>query len=231
VKRFSPWWGLLALGVALAPLLAYLAARYPEVLAGRDGQVDLTRSLIWIGVIAASLFLHRRMPIGHALKYAAIWVALGAGLVLAYGFRHEAAALWDRFVAELLPHRPMTAGGVVEVRAGDHGHFVLEARVDGTDIRFLVDTGASDVVLSPADARRLGFDPDKLDFTRTYRTANGTVMGAPVRLGRVSVGAITVENVRASVNGAAMNRSLLGMSFLGRLGGYEVRDDKLILRP
>jgi len=231
MKRFSPWWGLLALGIGIAVLVAYLAARFPEVLAGRDGQVDLTRSLIWIGVIGASLFLHRRLPLGHALKYAAIWIALGAGLVLAYGFRHEAAALRDRLVAELLPHRAVSAGGTVEIRAGDHGHFVVEARVDGTDIRFLVDTGASDVVLSPADARRVGFDPATLAFTRSYRTANGVVMGAPVRLKRISIGAIAVDNVRASVNGADMNRSLLGMSFLDRLGGYEVRDGKLILRP
>jgi len=106
---------------------------------------------------------------------------------------------------------------------------VVEALVDGEPVRFLVDTGASDVVLSPADARRIGFDPAQMSFTRTYNTANGLVQGAPVRLGAVEVGPIRIEDVRASVNGADMRRSLLGMSFLSRLGGYEVSEDALTL--
>jgi aspartyl protease family protein len=93
----------------------------------------------------------------------------------------------------------------------------------------MVDTGASDVVLSPADARRLGFDLAELKFTRIYQTANGTVRGAPVRLRRITIGPIEIEDVRASVNGAPMGTSLLGMSFLGRLMGYEVTTDTLTL--
>ena len=64
-----------------------------------------------------------------------------------------------------------------------------------------------------------------------YRTANGTVTGAPVRLDEVRLGTIVLRDVRASVNGAAMNRSLLGMSFLGRLGGYQVTGDRMTLTP
>ena len=117
------------------------------------------------------------------------------------------------------------------MRAGLGGHFVVEIEVNGIAIRFLVDTGASDVILSPADAARLGFNLSDLRYIRTYRTANGIVQGAPVRLDRVAVGPIALTNVRASVNGAPMRRSLLGMSFLSRLSGYEVRDDRLTLRP
>ena len=120
---------------------------------------------------------------------------------------------------------------MVAISAGQHGHFVLEADVDGQGIRFLVDTGASDVVLSSFDARRLGFNIEHLSFTQTYRTANGIVKGAPVRLGRVTIGPIVVRDVRASVNGAAMKRSLLGMSFLSRLSGYEVSRGRLVLKP
>ena len=98
-------------------------------------------------------------------------------------------------------------------------------------IRFLVDTGASEVVLSPRDAERLGFDLKSLNFNRIYQTANGTVTGAPVRLEEIRIGPIVVSDVRASVNGAEMKRSLLGMSFLGRLGGYRVNGDVLTLSP
>jgi aspartyl protease family protein len=231
MKVSRPWWGFLVFVAAVTSLIGYLAYRYPEVLAGTDGEIGVVHNLIWIGLIGASLFLHRRMPLGHALRYAAIWVAIGAFLVLAYGFRHEARFAWDRLVGELIPHQGVQSGAAVEIRAGSGGHFVVEASVDGKQVRFLVDTGATDVVLSPVDARRIGFDVGALKFTKTYRTANGIVAGAPVRLGRIAIGSIVVEDVRASVNGADMGRSLLGMSFLERLGGYEVTDGKLILRP
>jgi len=231
MKVSKGWILFVAAAVAVGLLVLYLAERYPDVLANRDGQVNLTTSLLWLGLIGSSLFLHRRMPVGHALRYGAIWVALGAGLVLVYSFRHEAETLWQRLVAEIVPHQGRVVGGALEIAAGAHGHFVLEAEIDGTPVRFLVDTGASDVVLSPRDAERLGFKLQSLSFTKSYRTANGTVRGAPVRLGSVRVGPIVLDDVRASVNGAEMQRSLLGMSFLSRLGGYEVRGDRLILRP
>ena len=212
-------------------MVAYLTSLYPDVLSSQDGQIDLTRSLLWLGLIGGSLILHRRLPLGHALKYALIWIALGAGLVLAYSYRYDVRSLADRLVAELLPHQARVIDGLVEIRAGDHGHFVLEASVDGANLRFLVDTGASDVVLSPRDAVRLGLDIKSLSFNKVYRTANGIVRGAPVRLKRVAIGPIVVENVRASVNGAEMSSSFLGMSFLNRLSGYDVRDGRLILRP
>ena len=231
MKVSKGWMLFTVAAIAVLALVLTLAARYPDVLANRDGQVNLTTSLLWLGLIGSSLFLHRRMPVGHALRYGAIWVALGAGLVLVYSFRHEAEALWQRLSAELLPHQGRVSGGTLEITAGAHGHFVLEAEIDGTPVRFLVDTGASDVVLSPRDAERLGFKLESLSFSKSYRTANGTVRGAPVRLARVRVGPIVLEDVHASVNGAEMQRSLLGMSFLSRLGGYEVRGDRLILRP
>ena len=87
------------------------------------------------------------------------------------------------------------------------------------------------MVLSPRDAERLGFDLNKLSFNRFYRTANGTVTGASVRLHEIRIGSLSVADVRASVNGAEMKRSLLGVSFLSRLGGYQVNDGVLTLRP
>ena len=122
-------------------------------------------------------------------------------------------------------------GGAVSIRGNKSGHFVVEAVVDGVSVRFLVDTGASDAILGPGDAARLGFDVKTLAFTWPYQTANGLVFGAPVRLGLLSIGPITMTGVRASVNGAPMKRSLLGMSFLGRLSGYDVSRETMILRP
>ncbi len=102
--------------------------------------------------------------------------------------------------------------------------------VDGTPVRFLVDTGATSVVLSPNDARRLGYDPAKLSFTGFADTANGTVRTAPIRLGNLVVGDIRLTDLPAEVNQAAMGSSLLGMRFLDHLRSYEVRDGMLTMR-
>src|SRR5690606_7594403 len=103
--------------------------------------------------------------------------------------------------------------------------------VNGTHIRFMVDTGASDVALTAADARRLGIDPQSLAYNTPYQTANGTIYAARVVLDRVTVGGIALRDVRASISqGDGLGTSLLGMSFLGRLDAVEVRGERLVLR-
>jgi aspartyl protease family protein len=116
------------------------------------------------------------------------------------------------------------------IRAGPHGHFVVDAEVDGTPLTFLIDTGASDIVLSQADARRLGLEPRTLDYSRSYQTANGVVRAAPVQLRELRLGQLQLYELDASVNERPLPVSLLGMSFLSRLQGYEVTDGRLILR-
>ncbi|RMF09614.1 MAG: TIGR02281 family clan AA aspartic protease [Alphaproteobacteria bacterium] len=121
-------------------------------------------------------------------------------------------------------------GDEVVVRRARDGHFWVEADINGVTIPFLVDTGASHVVLSPADADRLGLYLTPNDYTQSYDTANGVVRAAPVELAEVRIGPLRVSNVTASVNGAPLRQSLLGMSFLGRLDGFEYRGDDLVLR-
>ena len=231
MKLSARWFTFLAILLIIGALIVWLAERYPDVLIGRDGRIDLARSVIWLGLIAGSFFLHRNLPIGRALTYGVIWIAIIGVLVLAYSFRHDARDVIARITSEILPHSPRVVGDFVEIRAGSHGHFVLEAEVDGITIRFLVDTGASDVVLSPRDALRLGLTQENLIFNKLYHTANGLVRGAPVKIGQMVIGPISKTQVSASVNGAEMKYSLLGMSFLNRLSGYEVRGGLLILKP
>tara|TARA_R110000772_G_scaffold267933_2_gene393261 strand:- start:29083 stop:29754 length:672 start_codon:yes stop_codon:yes gene_type:complete len=223
---------MVVIGLALGGLVLFLALQFPEALTTRGEQIQLTHALLLVAVIGGAAIAHGRFQARQALRHAAIWVGLGAVLLLGYSFRAEFLALGGRLTGELLPHRAQEApGGDVTIRAGAGGHFIAEATVNGVAIRFLVDTGASEVVLSPRDAERLGFNLKSLSFNRMYQTANGTVTGAPVRLEDIRIGAITVKDVRASVNGVAMKRSLLGMSFLGRLGGYRVDGNVLTLTP
>ena len=116
------------------------------------------------------------------------------------------------------------------IQAGAGGHFVVEAVVNGAPVTFLVDTGASHVVLTMEDAERVGFRPESLRFTERFASANGEVRAAPVVLRELRVGQFSVFDMPASVNEAPLRVSLLGMSFLRRLHGYGVEDGRLILR-
>jgi clan AA aspartic protease (TIGR02281 family) len=116
------------------------------------------------------------------------------------------------------------------IQAGAGGHFLIEAVVNGAPVDFLVDTGASNIVLTLADAERLGLQPETLRFTQRFATANGEVRGAPVVLREIRVGQFSLFDLPASVNEAPLRVSLLGMTFLERLNGYEVSGRRLILR-
>ena len=122
------------------------------------------------------------------------------------------------------------------VRKAADGHFWAEAQVDGagaapSPVKFLVDTGATIVALTEADALRLGLDPLTLDYGVEVRTAAGETRAARVRLKSVSVAGARVEDVEAVVVRDGLDDSLLGMSYLGRLSRFEATQSALILRP
>jgi aspartyl protease family protein len=122
------------------------------------------------------------------------------------------------------------AKGDAAVRKAADGHYWAEARVQGRHVRFLVDTGASTVALTAADAKRLGIVMNALSFDVPVSTASGQAMAARVTLDDVSVAGARVEDVDAVVMREGLEVSLLGMTYLGRLSRFEATGDSLILR-
>jgi len=227
-SRGPAWLWLVVAAVGMIAVVLALNGRFPGAIEEQGGLPWLLYLLSWLVLAGSGVVLAvRREPLKQ-LRNAAIWLGLGLALVIGYSFKDD---LGSRLLAELLPQRGVAnQDGSVSFRAGTDGHFHVEALVNGSRLRLLVDTGASQVVLSPADARRLGFDLGSLDFRHVSETANGPVTGAPVTLREVAVGSVRLADVGASVNGAAMSESLLGMSFLSRLSGFEVSGDRLTLR-
>jgi clan AA aspartic protease (TIGR02281 family) len=123
--------------------------------------------------------------------------------------------------------RPLTSPFVYH--ADPLGHFQLTATVNGAPVRFYVDTGATFVSLSLADAAAAGIDHSALAFTAKTRTANGESQAAPVMLRNVSIGEISINDVPGIVS-EKLSYSLLGMSFLNRLKGFEIREGSLTIR-
>jgi aspartyl protease family protein len=118
-----------------------------------------------------------------------------------------------------------------EIRKASDGHYWAEGEVNGANVRFLVDTGATAVALTPGDAKRLGFSLDDLKYDYTVTTAAGEARAAAVKLAKVTVGGATLTNVDALIIEKGLDTSLLGMTYLGRLASFEATRQTLILKP
>jgi aspartyl protease family protein len=231
VRRSVGFWLLVFLGATVA-LVFVLERAFPGVLDDPDKRMAIIYRLGWIALIGASVLAFARGNPGSALRYGAIWVAIFLGLVGLYAFKNDAAFIGQRILGALAPTQGTTqADGTVSYPAGPDGHFYVQALVNGGRVTFMVDTGATDIVLAPGDARRIGFDPAGLVFDQLAETANGTVRGASILLDRLVVGPIVLARVPASVNEAEMSESLLGMAFLNRLSGWRVENGVLTLVP
>ena len=174
---------------------------------------DTLMRLIYFGLLLAALSgsliaAFRRSP-GRTSQNLLIWGLIFAGTVAAYG-------LWPEIRRALLPDTAIARNGTIELRRADDGHFYAQTTVNDVPLTFLIDTGASDIVLTQADAKRVGIDPDTLRFTDQASTANGTIATAPTRLTSLTLGDWTDTNLAASVNGGDLDQSLLGMRYLSR---------------
>ena len=173
--------------------------------------------------------------IGWACRQLAIWGGLGLLLYALVGHRELLMPREDRqasAAAVSAPDpvaRPSSAfSNTLTYHADQRGQFWVDGAANGASIRFLVDTGASSVVLTLADAAAGGIGRGSLAFTVRVSTANGIARAAPVRLREVRIGQLSVNDVQAFV-AENLQTSLLGMTFLKRIEGFEIRDGVLTL--
>ena len=167
-----------------------------------------------------------RVVIGWALR----WVLLCCGIVLVcVGILDRRTLLPEAASGARLASAQRLTGlssNTIVYAADDRGHVILDTAVNGTPVKMLVDTGASLVTLTPADARAVGIPPGELRYSGRASTANGMAPMAPVTLREVRIDQLSFYDVPAAVI-ENLDISLLGMSFLSRLQGYEMRDRKL----
>jgi aspartyl protease family protein len=154
---------------------------------------------------------------------AAIWLLIFIGIIAGFG-------MWQDIQRDVAPRQAVFADqGRVEAPRGRDGHYYLTLDVNGSPVDFVVDTGASEIVLTKADAEAVGLAPADLNYFGRALTANGEVRTAPVRLDSIGIGEIKDTDVPAYVNEGDMFQSLLGMAYLQRWERIEIADGKLIL--
>lgn len=217
--------GVVLTGIIVLGLLIW---RFPYVLSSDDNLAHL----IWCLLLLAAFFpaAAHRYGLKQGLIYSSAWLGIFFVILVGYSYRDYFDNFTNKIKTNVFPFNPSqnTDGSVSVLRAND-GHFLIEALVNQVPTQFMVDTGASKVALTIADARRLGIDVDQLSYNEPTYTANGLTFGASVQLNEIKVGNIIVHDVSASVCQNLSQPSLLGMSFLKKLKGFKIEGDHLTL--
>ncbi len=224
----------------LAAAVAIGASGSASTFLGIDAP-DLAYGVVGLGVAVstfAMLSIGWTYGVTRAVRDLASWLMLVTALAAGYNFREDLLSFGHMIVGEIA--QPNLIGRTeaqtdgeraVRIKRRPDGHFIARTELNGFALAMLVDTGASTVVLKPADAQKLGIDIERLRYSVPVQTANGTTYAAPVKLKRVKVGPIQFNEVDALVSKpGALRDSLLGMSFLNRLKSYEFSGDFLTLR-
>ncbi|SFT76757.1 retropepsin-like aspartic protease family protein [Sedimentitalea nanhaiensis] len=184
---------------------------------------NLIYLILMLGMVLTWFLARNRQSIGKTVQQVLAWGLIFVGVIAAIG-------IWDDIRQTLRPSQGMiTADGQIEVPRANDGHYYLTLLINDSPVEFLIDTGASDMVLTHADAKRVGVDLDGLAYVGRANTANGTVRTAPIKLERVGLGPVQDRNVRAWVNQGEMDQSLLGMAYLRRWERIEITGDALVL--
>jgi len=180
--------------------------------------------LVLLGAaVAGYAIVANRGNMSRLVRQAALWAFIFIGVIVAIG-------LWDDIRRTTLPGvARVEKDGTLRVPRARDGHFYLRVELDGTPVTFMVDTGATDIVLGLGTARRLGVDVDALPFYGSAQTANGPVRTAPVRISEMRIGPFVDRDVTVWVADGDMEGALLGMAYLRRFSRVEIRGDTLVL--
>ena len=175
------------------------------------------------GAVLLWFFAQNRASLGKLTQQALVWGLIFVGVIAAVG-------LWGDIRQTVRPTQTVFAqDSRIELPRAPDGHYYLTAQVNGAPVQFVVDTGATQIVLTQDDARRAGINLDDLAYFGRAYTANGPVRTAPVRLDRIEIGPMTDTDLRAVVNEGDMQQSLLGMDYLQRFSSVEITGGTLVL--
>ena len=200
---------------------------------------DSFARILYLGVLGAVIaagIVGSGMRFGHVARTMAVWLLILLALMAGYQYRYELQDIASRVSAGLVPGSPLSitdtdgrAAVMIDRRAD--GHFEVRAEIDGVPVTVMVDTGATSTVLTFEDARRAGYEPETLRFEVPVMTANGRASAARVVADEIRIGDIVRRRVPVMVaQSGRLERSLLGMNFIGTLSGFDMRGERLVLR-
>ncbi len=227
-SRLGLWLWIGLIGAAVV-LILVLTGLFPEERSTSDWG-EMIRLTGLLALVSSGLVATRRFDVGRTARNLAVWVAIFALIVVGYASRGPLMAAFRSARSALLPAYAVSdAPHTLTIGRSEGDAFYVMGQINGAPVKFLIDTGATDIVLSPADAARAGLTAPAGAYSRPSETANGVGYSAPATVKSLAVGPIQLSDVPVMINQAPMAASLLGMPFLKRLDSFEVKGDQLIL--
>jgi aspartyl protease family protein len=219
--------------LALAGALVIVVVRNGGAMAGLDDhqQLSLLYRFGLLILVASALARMFRGRFAAAARMAMMWVVVVLVLAIGYTYRFELRDIANRVLAEAVPGRAAARGRTVELARTGAGDFQIATQVNNTWVPMVLDTGASTVMLTRDAAIAAGLPPEMIKYNVNVETANGRTYAAAATIERIAVGGIVERKVPVLIaQPGTLKTSLLGMSFLSRLDGWEVRGDRVVMR-
>jgi aspartyl protease family protein len=175
-------------------------------------------------------FSRKDLPIKKIFEFAGLWILFALMALILYSYRFEVGEIKDRVLSDLFPAKAINKNQEkLILNIAQDGHYYLNVMIKNQEVRFMIDTGASDMVIDEKIALKLGYDIRNINYNKIFQTANGQSYGASIYFDEVDVSGVKFYNVQASITNSDLVTPLLGMSFLQKFYKYEFFRDKLIL--
>tara|TARA_Y100000590_G_scaffold464389_1_gene633714 strand:- start:1092 stop:1820 length:729 start_codon:yes stop_codon:yes gene_type:complete len=215
----------------ITSILIVLYFYFPESISSTDDQMHLLYLLALVTFFSSSLLFVRIINFGEFLRNVSIWFLIASIVVIGYTMQNELKEIPKRIISEIFPNQPFSISEQEIILSTDErGHFNVIGKVNGKRIKFLIDTGATGIVLSSRHARRIGINVDALNYDIPMQTANGITKSASYKIQSLTIGHITLNNLSVYINQSNMEASLLGMTFLNKLKSFRVEGRNMILK-
>lgn len=223
--------GFLIIGMFSFFVIVFLKQYYPDALKNDQNKIALVSIVIILSMVGSNLMV-RGVNLSTKLKQIIGWVVIIFMVISGYSYKWELKEFGNRVAANIIPGYAQGNGdGSVSFYTSQNGHFEITALVNNKKrIRFLFDTGASNVALTRKDAEALGIDTNSLEYNIPVSTANGINWVARIVIDKIQIGPIEINDVAGSVSQEGLDISLLGMSFLRKLESYNIEGNKLTFR-
>ena len=158
-----------------------------------------TAGVIWYGlvlVLVASAFLSRRVNWRSTIGMIAAWIIIFAVVLTAFSYRQEIDSVFQRVSGDVMGRPRQSAEGAnLRIGMAADGHYWVEGTINGTEARFLIDSGATVTALSSETARAAGIETDRQRMPVIMQTANGPVEAQRAIVTELVVGSIRMRDV------------------------------------
>jgi aspartyl protease family protein len=180
-------------------------------------------------VLVGSALVARRIPIAQGLRMFIAWVLIFGAAFVVFTLKDDFAALGNRVLLEARGGVEETRPGEIRIRQAPDGHFWVDAELNGRNVRFLVDSGATTTSISRDTAEDAGITPSS-GFGAMVQTANGVVMVERGRASSLKIGPIERHDVAVHISSAFGDLNVIGMNFLSTLSSWGVEGHSLVMR-